>query len=103
MLDKLPRIEYDNQARERVGYDRRRVNAMNREIADRSSGNFRGVCPRIGRLRMDQNAGVDRRAMIGTGQSFLPVFFMSRNDTHGTAGKKDSHCTARGQNQTVHY
>ena len=35
VLDKLAQMQYDNQARERVRYARRRVNAMNREIAER--------------------------------------------------------------------
>jgi len=53
---------------------------MNREIA-LQGGNFRGVCPIIGRLRV-LGTGVDRHAREYTGHK--PVFFMSRNDTHGT-------------------
>ena len=56
--------------------------AMMREIAARA-GNFRGVCPIIGRLRMSYR-GVDRLAMDKY-RPFVPVFSMSGNDTHGYA------------------
>ena len=32
-------------------FEKRRSNVMKREIARRGRGNFRGVCPTIGRLR----------------------------------------------------
>ena len=47
------------------------------------AGNFRGVCPIIGRLRMSYR-GVDRLAMDKY-RPFVPVFSMSGNDTHGYA------------------
>ena len=61
-----------------------RDTAMNREIAPRG-GNFRGVCPIIGRLRRSVRC-VYRHAMISYRPEehvLKPVFFMSRNDTHG--------------------
>ena len=60
--------------------------AMNREIAPKG-GNFRGVCPIIGRLR---GSVCQRRSLrqSDTGQ-IVPVFLMSRNDTHGTAYRKN--------------
>ena len=61
-------------------------NAMSREIAAKA-GNFRGVCPIIGRLRDFLCVSVDRCAR-GHRPHSVPVFFMSRNDTHGTAYKK---------------
>jgi hypothetical protein len=52
---------------------------MMREIALKR-GNFRGVCPRIGRLRGPCH-GVDRLAGVKPA-CFVPVLFMSKNDTH---------------------
>ena len=48
-LDIPPLIQYDNQVRV-VGLAPPADTAMNREIAPQG-GNFRGVCPIIGRLR----------------------------------------------------
>ncbi len=59
------------------------------EIAVKT-GNFRGVCPFIGRLR-GLCTGVYRRRMDRTGLLQAPVFFMSRNDTHDTVDKKIPH------------
>lgn len=59
---------------------------MMREIAAQA-GNFRGVCPLIGRLR-GLCTGVYRRRMDKTGLFQAPVFFMLRNDTHDTVDKK---------------
>jgi len=59
-------------------------NAMNREIAPRG-GNFRGVCPIIGRLRRICTLRRSPRhdQLPAGGYALKPVFFMSRNDTHG--------------------
>ena len=59
-LDIPLNIRYDNQVRVMEAFPRADT-AMNREIAPQG-GNFRGVCPIIGRLRSPV-CGVDRRAM----------------------------------------
>ena len=57
--------------------------AMNREIAPRG-GNFRGVCPIIGRLRRICTLRRSlRHDQLPAGVCIQPVFFVSRNDTHG--------------------
>ena len=63
---------------------KRRQIAMNREIARGNRGNFRGVCPKIGRLREVSIRCVDRCAMCGTGRIMRAGFSMSRNDTQRT-------------------
>ena len=78
-LDIPLNIRYDNQVRVVEAFPRADT-AMNREIA-LQGGNFRGVCPIIGRLRSPV-CGVDRHTM-GQVPATVPVFFMSRNDTHG--------------------
>ena len=78
-LDIPLNIRYDNQVRVVEAFLRADT-AMNREIAPQG-GNFRGVCPIIGRLRSPV-CGVDRHTM-GQVPATVPVFFMSRNDTHG--------------------
>lgn len=59
-LDIPLNIRYDNRVRVVEAFPRA-DNAMNREIAPQG-GNFRGVCPIIGRLRSPV-CGVDRRTM----------------------------------------
>ena len=68
--------EGDNQAR----------TAMMREIASKD-GNFRGVCPVIGRLNLLRQALAyiaGHEEWVGLGRPF----FMARSDTHGGADKK---------------
>ena len=70
-----------------------------REIA-RRRGNFRGVCPRIGRLR-DSYHGVYR--LVGMGPACLkqPVLFMSWNDTHESVDEEISHRTKKRLSRDV--
>ena len=58
---------------------------MMREIAP-EGGNFRGVCPVIGRLSDPVRAGVYRRRQEGP--ALRRPFFMVRSDTHGGVNKK---------------
>ena len=60
-------------------------NAMMREIASKG-GNFRGVCPVIGRLNcLSALAYIAARwGRVGLGRPF----FMARSDTHGGADRK---------------
>ena len=59
---------------------------MMREIAS-YGGNFRGVCPVIGRLNLLRQALAyiaGHEEWVGLGRPF----FMARNDTHGGADKE---------------
>ena len=83
MLDILKSPCYIIQARDRDNCAR---TAMMREIASRD-GNFRGVCPVIGRL----NCFIKRwRISLRDGEwvGLGRPFFMARSDTHGGADKK---------------
>ena len=67
--------------------------AMKREIAP-SGGNFRGVCPVIGRLKALVSAYI---AAPDASAGILPAFVLKRNDTHGIAYSLLSTYPARPQ------
>mgnify|MGYP005827095999 CR=1 FL=1 len=58
--------------------------AMMREIAAQA-GNFRGVCPTIGRLKDLNTAYIAVNG--GNRPALMPVSFMSRSDTHESVDK----------------
>ena len=68
---------------------------MKQEIAA-FAGNFCGVCPLIGRLKVLLRGVYRRDVVLGR---LLPVFSMARNDTHGIA---DSTLT-RTQTSTTYW
>ncbi len=74
------RVNIIGRAREKSAHT-----AMMREIAP-EGGNFRGVCPVIGRLSDPVRAGVYRRRQEGP--ALRRPFFMVRSDTHGGVNKK---------------
>ena len=83
MLDILEAPWYIIQVRGRNKYAR---TAMKREIASKD-GNFRGVCPVIGRLNCFcsvKRISLRQEERVGLGRPF----FMARSDTHGGADSK---------------
>ena len=80
VLDKIRRQWYHNRAR--VG-EFCACTAMMREIASKG-GNFRGVCPVIGRLNcFCLRLRISLRPEEGS--ALRRPFFLAQNDTHGSA------------------